>query len=126
MGLGVIERYKGKHQLAKEMYEKALKINPRNAEAYSSLLMLEIFNKNYSNAVILGEKAVSLMIIKDNPGILGNLVIAYHMNNQLLKRNSALADLEKTNYRNIDQIKKMISDEIDINEVFSQKLIRKE
>ena len=118
VGLGVMARNNGNHKLAKEMYYKAIKINPRNPDAYSSLLMLELFNKNYTEAVKLGEKAKKLNLIENKPGILANLTVAYHLNNQLEKRDIELAKLEKTNYRELGYIKMVINGEIIIDELF--------
>jgi Flp pilus assembly protein TadD len=120
VGLGVIARNKGNHILAKEMYEKALKVNPRNPDAYSSLLMLEIFNKNYSKAVELGEKAKMLNIAENKPGLIANLIIAYHLNDQPKERNKEFAELEKTNYREKEYIKMIIDGKIDVEQIFKK------
>src|SRR5687767_8129299 len=49
VGLGVIARMQGKYEEAKRRYNEALKINPANPEAYSSLLILELKKGNYAN-----------------------------------------------------------------------------
>lgn len=118
VGLGVIARNNGNHLLAREMYEKALTINPSNPDAYSSLLMLEIFDKNYSKAVELGEKAEGLVFSDSKAGIIGNLVVAYHLNGQFEQRDLKLAELELTNYREKESIKMIINNEINIDQLF--------
>ena len=120
VGLGVCARNKGDHQLAKQMYEKALQINPRNPEVYTCLLMLEILNKNYSKAVELGEKAKMLNLSDNNHGILANLIVAYHLNDQREERDREYSKLEKTNYREKEYIKMLIDGEIDVEEVFKK------
>ena len=92
MGLGVVERMKGNYTKAKDFYEQAIKINRNNPDVYSSLLMLEIKEGNYNEAVKLGEKARTLNFINMRPGILGNLVVAYHLNNQIEERDKLLLE----------------------------------
>jgi len=116
VGLGIIERMKGNYAKARQYYENAMAINPNNADCYASLLILEIKNKNYSKAVELGEKARGLSLTKTRPGILGNLVIAYHLNHQIRERDQALAELKKMNYADIKYIEMMINGEIDVND----------
>ncbi len=116
VGLGVIQRMKGNYGKARDYYEKAIEINPKNPDAYSSLLVLEIKNKNYAKAVQLGEKAWKMKLADTRPGILGNLVIAYHFNNQFEERDKALAELEKMNYRDIEYTRMIISGLVDIDD----------
>lgn len=113
VGLGVVERMKGNYGKARTYYERVLEINASNADAYSSLLILEIKNRNYSKAVSLGETARQKEFLKTSPGILGNLVIAYHLNNQPKERDELLAELEKTSYKDIKYTKMIIDGEID-------------
>lgn len=116
VGLGIIQRMKGNYAKAREYYEKAIEVNPNNPDSYSSLLVLEIKNENYPKAVQLGEKARSMKLTDTRPGILGNLVVAYHLNNQLEERDNALSELEKMDYRDIEYIKMIISGMVDIND----------
>ncbi|WP_052461173.1 tetratricopeptide repeat protein [Psychroserpens mesophilus] len=116
IGLGVIQRMKGNYEKARNYYEKAIKLNPKNPDSYSSLLVLEIKNKNYQKAVELGEKAKELKLTDTRPGILGNLVVAYHLNNQSEERDNVLAELEKMDYEDIEYIKMIISGMVDIND----------
>ena len=118
IGLGVVERMRGNYSKAKTYYLSVLKVNPNNADAYSSMLVLEIKNRNYANAVALGEKARGLELINKTPGILGNLVIAYHLNKQIKERDQALAELEKMNYKDIEYTKMLINGSVDFNDVF--------
>jgi|GEM_PF-2180645 len=116
VGLGIVERMKGNYVKARAYYENAIAINPYNPDCYASLLILEIKNKNYSKAVELGEKARGLDLIKTRPGILGNLVIAYHLNHQIKERDNALAELQKMNYPDIKYTKMIINNELDVND----------
>lgn len=117
VGLGVIERMKGNYEGARKYYEEAIKVNPRNPDSYSSLLVLELKKKNYPKAVELGEKARTLNLINKRPGILGNLAIAYHYNNQFQERDETLQKLETMNYRDLKYIKMIINGKIDLKEV---------
>lgn len=114
VGLGVIERMRGNYEGARKYYEEATKVNPRNPNAYSSLLMLELKNENYPKAVELGEKARSLNLINHRPGILGNLAIAYHYNNQFQERDETLQKLETMNYQDLEYIKMIINGTVDL------------
>jgi tetratricopeptide (TPR) repeat protein len=116
VGLGIIERMKGNYAKARQYYESAMAINPNNPDCYASLLILEIKNKNYSKAVELGEKARGLSLTKTRPGILGNLVIAYHLNHQIKERDNALAELQKMNYPDIKYTEMIINNELDVND----------
>ncbi|MNK34422.1 Photosystem I assembly protein Ycf3 [compost metagenome] len=118
IGLGVVERMKGNYSKAKAYYESALKLNPKSADAYASMLVLEIKNRNYASAVALGEKAKGLGFIDKTPGILGNLVVAYHFNKQIKERDQGLAELEKMNYKDIEYTKMLINGSVDFNDVF--------
>jgi tetratricopeptide (TPR) repeat protein len=117
VGFGMVERMKGNYIKAREYYENAIAINPDNPDSYSSLLVLEIINKNYPKAVELGEKARRLNLTKTRPGVLGNLVIAYHLNHQIKERDLVLAELRKMNYPDIKYIEMVINDEIDFNDI---------
>ncbi|WP_299685492.1 tetratricopeptide repeat protein [uncultured Dokdonia sp.] len=116
VGLGVVERMKGNYKKARNYYKKAIELNPKNPDPYSSLLVLEIKNENYQKAVELGEKARGMKLTDTRPGILGNLVVAYHLNNEIDKRDNILAELEKMKYKDIEYIKMVISGLVDIND----------
>ncbi len=76
VGLGVLRRKAGDLEGARQAYTEATRILPENAEAFSSLLVIEILEHNYHAAVAYGEKAWALR--KDLPSIPANLAIAYH------------------------------------------------
>jgi tetratricopeptide (TPR) repeat protein len=117
IGLGIVARMQGDYAKARQYYERAIEINPNNPDSYASLLVLEIKNKNYAKAVELGEKARDMNLIKTRPGILGNLVLAYHLNNQVKERDRTLAELRRMNYPDVKYIEMMIKGEIDVNVV---------
>ncbi|GAB3201309.1 Flp pilus assembly protein TadD [Pontibacter aydingkolensis] len=118
VGLGVIARMRGEYDKAREKYYAALKLNPTNPEAYSSLLILELKEKNYSKAVELGEKAKRSIKPKSSLGILGNLAIAYHYNNQITERDELINQLEEVNYKDLLYLKMILNGTIEIDELF--------
>ena len=57
VGLGVVHRKKGNLNAARDAYSEAIRIEPDNAEAFSSLMVIEIIEKDYPEAIEHGEKA---------------------------------------------------------------------
>ncbi|WP_299315916.1 hypothetical protein [uncultured Aquimarina sp.] len=114
IGLGIVNRMKKNYDSARFYYNKAIKFNANNPDVYSSLLILELKNKNYNKAVELGEKAWAMKNKNTRPGVLGNLIIAYHYNNQLERRDEALIELENLNYKDIEYIKMAINGKVDL------------
>lgn len=118
LGMGIIYRMRRDYTKAREYYGRAIKANPRNPQAYSSLLMIELKDRNYAHAVALGEKAMSFNLHKPDPGVMGNLVVAYHLNNQMEERDRVLSELEKLNYSEIENIKLILANEVDIDDYY--------
>ena len=112
IGLGITHRMNKNYDSARVYYNRAIQLNTKNPDIYSSLLVLELKSKNYKKAVELGEKAWAMKTKNTRAGVLGNLVIAYHYNNQIEKRDRALTELENLNYRDIEYIKMAINGEI--------------
>jgi len=67
VGRGAMHRKKGDNNNARKSYLEAIKIVPDNAEAYCSLVVIELMESNDKKAVEYGEKAWSLR--KDLPSI---------------------------------------------------------
>lgn len=75
-GKGVIYRKQGNLPAAREAYAEAIRLYPKNAEAYSSLLVIDILEKDFASAANNGEKSWELR--QDLASIPANLAIAYH------------------------------------------------
>lgn len=119
VGLGVVERMKGNYVKARTYYERALQLNPDDPSVYTSLSVVEIKSRNFTKAIELGEIAKEKDDLGKNPVILANLVIAYHLNHQKKERDQTLAALEKTNYPNMEEVKMLISGEINDEDVLN-------
>jgi len=102
VGLGVLCREKGDTEGARKNYLKAISIVPDNAEAYSSLLVIELMEGNDSKAVEYGEKAWSLR--KDDANIAANLAVAYHYLGDMEKRNVFVEYARMLGYYNMDAL----------------------
>lgn len=76
VGLGALYRKQGEMDKARESYEEAIRLVPDNAEAFASLLVIELMEGNDARAVEYGERAWELR--KTNPTIPANLSVAYH------------------------------------------------
>lgn len=105
VGLGVVKRKKGDLSGAREAYAEAIKIAPKNAEAFSSLLVIEIIDKDYRKAVEYGERSWALR--KDLASIPANLAVAYHFLGNDEKKFYFYNEAKKLRYHlieNIDEI----------------------
>ena len=76
VGLGAFYRKLDRLDEARENYLKAISIVPENAEAISSLLVIELLAGNNQLAVNYGEQAWAIR--QDLPSIPANLAIANH------------------------------------------------
>lgn len=110
VGLGATFRYRGDRLKAREHYGKAIAILPSNAEAYASLLVIELMDKNYSEAVRLGEKAWQLR--KDSAIIAANLSVAYHFVEQYEKRDEMHQHAVRLGYLQGDKLKAIYRGEL--------------
>jgi tetratricopeptide (TPR) repeat protein len=103
VGKGVMYRKAGDNERAKHSYLKAISIVPNNAEAYSSLLVIELMNRNDQKAVEYGEKAWALR--RDLPSIPANLAMAYHYLGDHAKRDHYYKQAERLGYARLQTIK---------------------
>lgn len=107
VGKGVLYRKKGQLDKARENYLKAVELVPDNAEAFSSLLVIELMAKNDKKAVEFGEKAWKLR--KDLPSIPANLAVAYHYLGDHKKRDEFFKHASEAGYNNLQGIKDIFS-----------------
>ncbi len=111
-GLGILYRKKGDYNIAAGYYYQAIRFNPAYAQAYSSLVVIELKRKNFSKAVEVGLKGFEL----DNtdPIIVSNLSIAYHYANDTSNRDKYYEMAKKMGYKKLDALKKIFSGELTI------------
>ena len=102
VGLGSIYRRQGSLVQSREAYLKAIELVPQNAEAYSSLVTIELLEGNDQQAVEYGEKAWTLRT--DMPSIAANLAIAYHYSGDHAKRDEFYKKAESLGYHGLDAL----------------------
>lgn len=107
VGKGVLYRQQGKLDLARESYLKATTLLPDNAEAFSSLVVIELMEGNDQKAVEYGEKAWVLR--KDLPSIPANLAIAYHYLGDTAKRDEFYQHASRLGYHNLQAVRDVFS-----------------
>jgi tetratricopeptide (TPR) repeat protein len=106
VGKGVLYRKMGKLDKARQSYLKATSLVPDNAEAFSSLLVVELLDGNNKEAVEYGEKAWALR--KNLPSIPANLSIAYHYLGDFTKRDEFYKHAKELGYHNLQAIDDII------------------
>ncbi len=106
IGLGVLCRKQDDLSGARANYLKAISIVPDNAEAFSSLLVIELMDGNDNEAVKYGEQAWTLR--NNSPTIAANLAIAYHYFGDTEKRDEFLEYARKLGYYNMAAIQEII------------------
>jgi len=107
VGKGVLYRKMGKLDKARQSYLKATSLVPDNAEAFSSLLVIELMDGNDKKAVEYGEKAWALR--KNLPSIPANLTIAYHYLGDLKERDKFYKHAKDLGYHNLQAIEDIIN-----------------
>ncbi len=107
VGKGVLFRRQGKLDLARQSYLKATSLVPDNAEAFSSLVVIELIEGNDAKAVEYGEKAWALR--KDYPSIPANLAIAYHYLGNLQKREEFYQHAQRLGYHDLQTVQNIFS-----------------
>jgi Tfp pilus assembly protein PilF len=103
VGKGVMYRKLGDNAKARESYLKALGIAPENAEAYASLLVIELLEGNNKTAVTYGEKAWALR--KDSGQIAANLSVAYHYVGDYSRRDQYFSEAKRLGYKDLEKLK---------------------
>jgi Flp pilus assembly protein TadD len=107
VGKGVLFRQQGKLDLARQSYLKATSLVPDNAEAFSSLVVIELIEGNNAKAVEYGERAWALR--KDYPSIPANLAIAYHYLGNMQKRDEFYQHAQRLGYHDLQAVKDIFS-----------------
>ncbi|MBU1109950.1 MAG: tetratricopeptide repeat protein [Candidatus Riflebacteria bacterium] len=107
VGKGVMYRKMGQLDKARQNYLQAVSLVPDNAEAFSSLLVIELMAKNNKKAVEYGEKAWKLR--KNLPSIPANLAVAYHYINDHAKRDEFFKHASDAGYSNLQGLKDIFS-----------------
>lgn len=102
VGLGVLYRKQGEMDKARESYGEAIRLVPDNAEAFSSLLVIELMEGNDARAVEYGERAWELE--KTNPSIPANLSIAYHYGEDFERRDIFYGHAKRLGYHNLQAL----------------------
>jgi hypothetical protein len=90
----------------------ATRILPENAEAFSSLLVIEILEHNYEAAAEYGERAWALR--KDLPSIPANLAVAYHYLKNEEKKMHYYEQAKKLGYHQLDRIDQIFNGSLSI------------
>ena len=114
-GMGIISRSKKDYEKAKDFYLQALDTKPNDPNALSSLVIIYLKQENFEDAVKIGEQAIKTKPVR--LGIKGNLMIAYHFNNQLEKRDNLIKELKNEGYSNLDKLMLVVNGQIGL-EVF--------
>jgi Flp pilus assembly protein TadD len=103
VGKGAAYRKSGDNDNARKSYLKAIDIVPNNAEAFSSLVVIELLEGNHKKAVEYGEKGWALR--KDLPIIPANLAIAYHYLGDYSRRDQYYKQAKRLGYHNLQTLK---------------------
>lgn len=103
VGKGAMYRKLGDNAKARASYLKAISIVPNNAEAYGSLLVIELLEGNNESAIAYGEKAWALR--KDSASIAANLSVAYHYAGDYSKRDKYYRAAERLGYYELEKLK---------------------
>lgn len=112
VGKGVIYRKMGDLDKARQNYLKAISLVSNNAEAFSSLLVIELKDGNDKKAVEYGEKAWKLR--KNLPSIPANLAIAYHYLGDFKKRDKFYKIAENIGYHKMHGLEDIINNKVSI------------
>lgn len=111
-GLGIVFRKQQDYDKAAAYYYRAIKVNPGYAQAYSSLVTIELKRKNFNKAVELGQKAFDLD--KEDPVIAANLSVAYHYAGDSTKRDKYYKIAESLGYKSLEKVKQIFAGEFTI------------
>ena len=107
VGRGAVYREMGELDSAIAQYEKAIALEPNNAEAFASLLVIELMRGNGKEAVAYGEMAWRLR--KDHPAIAANLAFAYQLVGNRDKRNWFAKRALEMHYADRDPLVKLMA-----------------
>lgn len=105
VGKGALYRKLNDHENARKSYLEAIRLRPQNAEAYASLMVIEILEGKDEKAVEYGEKAWALR--KDLSSIPANLAVAYHYLGDMKNRNKYTKYAELLGYYRMDTLQEI-------------------
>jgi Tfp pilus assembly protein PilF len=112
VGKGAVYRKLGDTINARKSYLEAISIAPDEAEAYASLLVIELMEGNNEKAVEYGEKAWALR--KDYAVIPSNLAVAYHYLGDYSKRDRYYREAERLGYYNMQKLRDLFDGKVSI------------
>lgn len=113
-GQGILLRQQGQYDQSLAMYQRALEIDPNYAQAYASMVAIEIFRKDYAKAVEYGEQ--SYRLDSTDPVIAANLTIAYHYLGDVANRDKFMKVAAQLNYRSMDSLQQIIDGDLEIGQ----------
>ena len=113
-GQGILLRQQGRLDEALTMYQRALEIDSSYAQAYASMVALEIYRKDYTKAVQYGQQ--SYRLDNTDPVIAANLAVAYHYLNDMANREKFKQIAAELKYRNMDALQQIFDGEIEIGQ----------
>jgi len=113
-GQGILMRKQGQYDQSLAMYQRALEIDPNYAQAYSSMVAIEIIRKNYAKAVQYGEQ--SYRLDNTDPVIAANLIIAYHYLGDVANRDKFKNIAAQLNYKSMDSLQQIIDSDVEIDQ----------
>lgn len=108
-GLGVLARKAGDYNKAAEHYYESLEVNPDYAQAYASLLVVELMRKRFKKAISIGLKGYELD--RSDPVIASNLTVAYHYAGDSLNREKFYKISKNLGYPKMESLDLILSDE---------------
>lgn len=121
-GMGVVYRRRKKFDKAEDYYYRALKSNPDNHRAKSSLMLLELYKGSYDIAISLGEDSIKSGLDNVGKPIVGNLAIAYHLTEEYDKRDELVDYLRINEYKDLFYLLLFIEGKMTIEMIFSRGL----
>ncbi len=110
--MGIVHRKMGDYDKASDYYHRVVDNNPKYAEAYSSLVLVNLKRKKFKQAVAVGLKGYKLD--KKNDIIAANLSIAYHFVNDTIQRDKYFNIAKKNGYKNMKALRAIFDGKLTI------------
>ncbi|MEL6836509.1 MAG: tetratricopeptide repeat protein [Bacteroidota bacterium] len=117
-GLGVIYRREKRFDKAEDCYYRALRSNPNDYRAKSSLMLLELYKGNADVAISLGEDSIRNGLDSVEPVVVGNLAVAYHTIDEFDKRDELIEYLRLNEYMGLYYLMLFFEDRVTIEMMF--------
>jgi tetratricopeptide (TPR) repeat protein len=112
--LGILRRRAGDYDGAIAFYKKALEINPDYAQAYSSMVTIELKRGNDAEALRVAQLAYTKD--QEDATIAANLAIACHYNGKTEQRDKYTRIAKELGYKNIETLARIYSGELTIRD----------